>query len=591
MQVADEARRVASYLLSRPWLTALAVVLTIVGAVEAVAWAQISRVIVDSLLTGQYALFGRYLRYMFLMACVWATVSLASRATTWLLRTAIARQLELEILDALSAPRDWSHSHWQPSEVVSRISNDTRQFSDLLTSVSTSLLSGVLFIVFGLIYGVILHPALALTSLVIGILLPLFTESQSREVADLVNKEHSIWSKTYSKVLEIVRNLEILKALDLGDRLTRRTGLYFEELAQNSIQQTNKRVRAGTVVQAGSALSTAAVVLVGCALMAFGKLSPGTIVAAVEVLPRISGPLFGLPSLLMSANETLTLARRLFEMIDGLNSEAESDSLPKLTGLRHIVVNHLSYCYPGSDREVLHDVSLDLGLGQKIGIVGATGSGKSTLLKLLAGVLTAPSGGVLYDGLPSPVTRTSLWTEVVYVDQRPRLFSGSVLQNILLASDQVDEIRLSEAIHDSGLDQVLCRWPDGLDTQVSGSHATISLGEQQRICVARALYLCPRFLFLDEAMSAMDTATELKVQRELRRLSNEGMCVVVVSHRLVGLIDCDRIAVMKNGHLECLGSHTELLGRSPTYLRLWALETSSACLGGEYSYSAEEEYE
>ncbi|MGB4761723.1 MAG: hypothetical protein WBH35_10795, partial [Bacillota bacterium] len=68
MQVADEARRVASYLLSRPWLTALAVVLTIVGAVEAVAWAQISRVIVDSLLTGQYALFGRYLRYMFLMA-------------------------------------------------------------------------------------------------------------------------------------------------------------------------------------------------------------------------------------------------------------------------------------------------------------------------------------------------------------------------------------------------------------------------------------------------------------------------------------------------------------------------------------------
>jgi ATP-binding cassette subfamily B multidrug efflux pump len=232
----------------------------------------------------------------------------------------------------------------------------------------------------------------------------------------------------------------------------------------------------------------------------------------------------------------------------------------------------LTFRHEGQDAATIRDLSLDLPAGTVLGITGPTGSGKSTLLYVAAGLLPAPNGAVLLDGADiSEIGRGKLRRAVTLVEQTPFLFSRSLEDNLAYGREDAGPERVREAVRLASLDADVERFDKGLATMVGERGVTLSGGQRLRAALARALVIEPRVLLLDDVFSAVDVETEKAIWSRIRpKLA--WTTVVVVSHRISVLRECDRIAVIHDGGLSEYGTHEELLRGDGFYARTFALQ-------------------
>ncbi len=221
---------------------------------------------------------------------------------------------------------------------------------------------------------------------------------------------------------------------------------------------------------------------------------------------------------------------------------------------------------------VLHDLSLTFEPGKKYALVGQSGSGKSTILSLMMRFYDPESGQILLNGRDiREYTQASLRDQIGFVSQEIFHFHDTIRANIrygqLFASDE----EVEEAAKLAHADEFIDKLPDGYSTMLGDKGRTISGGQQQRLSIARAILRDAPILFLDEAMSALDTESEKKVQDAIEKLA-AGKTVIAIAHRLSTILDSDEIIVMKNGRVEDKGPHTELVERCPEYKRLYELQ-------------------
>ena len=229
----------------------------------------------------------------------------------------------------------------------------------------------------------------------------------------------------------------------------------------------------------------------------------------------------------------------------------------------------LDFAYPDkTDTLVLSHLSLELKKGQKLGIVGKSGSGKSTLTKLLLGYYPAPAGQILLDG--EPVDAQEIAGIISYVPQDTSLFHRTIAENIAYAADhevtQKDIVKAAKLAH---AHEFIEKISDGYDAMVGERGVKLSVGQRQRIAIARAFLDDKPLLILDEATSALDSESEVLVQEALENLW-DNKTVIAIAHRLSTLRHMDKIAVMDNGRIIELGSHQELLAAKGVYAKLWA---------------------
>jgi len=217
---------------------------------------------------------------------------------------------------------------------------------------------------------------------------------------------------------------------------------------------------------------------------------------------------------------------------------------------------------------VLHDVSFVAEPGQTIALVGRTGSGKTSIINLIARFYLPQHGQVLIDGHDTRlVTGDSLHHQMGIVLQQNFLFSGSIKENIRVGQPEASDDKVIEAVRRLDCLDLLESLPQGLDTQVGERGASLSLGQRQLVCFARAMLADPRILILDEATSSVDTLTELRVQRALSRLLS-GRTSFVVAHRLSTIRSADQILVLEDGHIIQRGNHAQLISTSGEYAHL-----------------------
>jgi ATP-binding cassette subfamily B protein len=230
---------------------------------------------------------------------------------------------------------------------------------------------------------------------------------------------------------------------------------------------------------------------------------------------------------------------------------------------------NLQFAYPDkTDTAVLRDLSLTLKRGEKLGIVGKSGSGKSTLTKLLLGYYDIPSGQVLLDG--SPVNSQEIADVISYVPQDTTLFHRSIAENIAYAADHaVTQNEITQAAKLAHAHEFIEKISDGYDALVGERGVKLSVGQRQRIAIARAFLDNKPLLILDEATSALDSESEVLVQEALENLWDD-KTVIAIAHRLSTLRHMDKIAVMDKGQIIEFGTHTELLQKKGTYAKLWA---------------------
>jgi ABC-type bacteriocin/lantibiotic exporter with double-glycine peptidase domain len=234
-----------------------------------------------------------------------------------------------------------------------------------------------------------------------------------------------------------------------------------------------------------------------------------------------------------------------------------------------IEFDSLSFTYHGSRRPALDDVNFSVPPGTMLGLVGRSGSGKSTITRLLQGISRDYSGFLKIDGVElRSINLRHLRRNFGVVLQENFLFRGSIRDNIISGRPGLTMEDVVRASRLAGAEEFIERMPQGYDTFIQEGSPNLSGGQRQRLAIARALITDPRLMILDEATSALDPESEALVNANLRRIG-AGRTMVIVSHRLASLVDCDAIVVMDQGTVLDCGTHAELVERCAVYRMLW----------------------
>jgi ATP-binding cassette subfamily B protein len=312
------------------------------------------------------------------------------------------------------------------------------------------------------------------------------------------------------------------------------------------------------------------VLAIGAYLATIGKISIGTFVTFESAFWEISYNIAHLMHFIPVAIQAAAAVRHMEELLDEPTRGADRPGAPDLPRITdNITFDRVVFKYEGSDTTVLDGLSLKIGAGKHIAIVGPSGSGKSTLLNLILRLYEPNEGKVTIDGVDiRKVTRDSLRRSMAVVFQENMLFNMSIRENIRLGKEGATDAEVEDAAKKAEIHRYIMTLPQKYDTVVGERGDTLSGGQRQRIAIARAIVRNPSVLLLDEATSALDQTTEAAINRTLFKVA-KGRTMIFSTHRLTSVVEMDEIIVISNGRAVERGSHAELLKADGMYRKLW----------------------
>ena len=294
----------------------------------------------------------------------------------------------------------------------------------------------------------------------------------------------------------------------------------------------------------------------------------GSLFAFMMLAQRVSQPLVGLARLIEDWEEVGASMGQAADVLNRPLEDAANGGLrPKFAGA--VTFEDVTFTYSGTKLPALDRLSFSIPPGTMLGLVGRSGSGKSTATRLLQGINREYSGFIKIDGADMrEINLRHLRSSFGVVLQENFLFRGSIRDNILAGRPGLTLEDAIRAARLAGAEEFIERMPNGYETYIEEGSPNLSGGQRQRLAIARALITDPRILILDEATSALDPESEALVNANLLRIAR-GRTMVIVSHRLSSLVNCDQIMVLDRGKLVDIGPHSALLERCAIYRTLW----------------------
>ncbi|HLU73627.1 MAG TPA: ABC transporter ATP-binding protein [Nonomuraea sp.] len=460
------------------------------------------------------------------------------------------------------------HGRWQSGQLLSRATTD-------LSTIHRFLGFGMLFLVMNILQLVTVTVLLLNMYWPLGVLVtvsavPIVTlslrfEKRYIRISRQVQDEQGDLA---TLVEESALGVRTIKAFGRRHHVFERYDEAARKLYGTSMEKVRLSARFFTFLEVIPNVTLALVLLLGALAVGQGSLTLGALFAFTTLMLQLVWPIASLGYLLAMAQEAMTAADRVLEVLD---------TVPEIQGGRarierprgHLRFEGVEFRFPGADRPVLRDLSLEVRPGETVAVVGATGSGKTTLTALVPRLLDVTAGRVTIDGHDvRDLELTELRSIVATAFEEPTLFSMSVRENLTLGRRDATEEELERAIRTA---QAIFVYdlPWGLDTRIGEQGMSLSGGQRQRLALARAVLSKPRILVLDDTLSALDVETEALVEAALREVLREATGIVV-AHRASTVLLADKVALLAGGTITHVGRHHDLLAEVPEYRELLA---------------------
>ncbi|MEM3046037.1 MAG: ABC transporter ATP-binding protein [Candidatus Bathyarchaeia archaeon] len=466
-----------------------------------------------------------------------------------------------------------SHSFFdkrQTGELMSRLMGDVDVVQQSVTRRLIDFVQRLIFLVVAIALLFSIQPVLAALCL-----LPMpFVVAAVKYLGDLVGKKTTVVrervASATSLLQEALSGIRVIKSFVLERWVAKR----FADANQGVVRATRDVVilgaLGGPVVMSLIAASILTAVLQGGSMVIEGELTSGQLVAFILYLVMVIDPLVNVLGIYNEWQQSLATARRVYELLDEQTQVKEAPDaveMPAIQGL--IQFKGVSFCYePG--KPVLENIDLDVRPGETVALVGPSGAGKSTLVNLVPRFYDPTAGAILVDGIDVRTVKIrSLRSQIGIVPQETFLFASSIKENILLGKESATDEEIVEAAKAANADEFIATLKDGYEAQVGERGVSLSMGQRQRIAVARAVLRNPRILILDEATSSLDSASEAAVQEALDRLM-KNRTTLVIAHRLSTIRNADRIVVLDHGRIQEIGTHEQLMEKRGLYYELYS---------------------
>ena len=484
-----------------------------------------------------------------------------------LLSQATVRKMRTDLFNRIvKLPVRYIDTH-QHGDIMSRMTNDVENISQVVSQSLGSLFSGALTIV-GAIAIMLYHsPALTCLSFVTVLLSTISTAKMSKYMRKYFSRQSSLLGELNGFAEEMITGYHTVVAYSREERAQQEFDRISGELRKTGIMAQLLGGIMGPLMNVIGNIGFLLIAAFGGYFALQGWISIGVIQAFILYSKQFTRPINELANLYGQLQTAIAGAERVFAILD---SQPEVDDGQKALGQvkGDIDFNHIFFSYvPG--KPVLKDFDFHVKQGQRIAIVGATGSGKTTVVNLLTRFYDIDQGSILLDGVDiRDIPKRDLRSQIAIVLQDTVLFSDTIAGNIRYGKLDADMDAVKRAAQTANADVFVERLPEGYETPLSESGSNLSQGQRQLLSIARAVLADPSILILDEATSSVDTRTELHIQEAMLALM-ENRTSLIIAHRLSTIRTADNIIVVDDGRIVESGNHEELLRRQGVYYRLY----------------------
>jgi ATP-binding cassette subfamily B protein len=486
-------------------------------------------------------------------------------------RHAMGQNLRLKMYEHIQKLPYKFHNNTDSGDLIQRSTSDIETSVSFLSRTLMDMIFLVSTLVFGAYQLYVLNGTLTIILLSIipfvGVASVWYFRKNDKMYHDVEEAE----SKMMTVIQENLSSARIVRAF--GNE-----AYEIEKMRIKNDHHRNMRLRTGKIVSkfwgTMDFIGISQYVLViglGIYFMNQNQMDAAQIAAALGLVGMLIWPIRGLGHILNDYAKALAASKRIYEILNLETEYVKNGTLtPEVKG--HLVFEHVSFKFDDTENILFKDLSFEILPGETVAFIGRTGSGKSTLMNMLMRMYEYQSGHIYLDGVElRDIEKTYLRSHLGVVLQEPFLFSKTVYDNIAIANRKADRSKIMMAAQAASLEKDIKTFQQGYDTLVGEKGTTLSGGQKQRVAIARVLVSEKPVLIFDDALSAVDTQTDLMIREALSKMNNK-QTTLIITHRMTTAKEADKIIVIDQGVVQAVGNHETLSKQAGLYQELWKIQ-------------------